>query len=109
MEQECVKLRIDMDILDQKRTKIAADSETKLAVAEKEFRDYRISHHRKLHDLHVELERAMNEIGMRCLPYPEKGSTIGMITAWLTQEIQALSNAIAKANKKIWCIASSVF
>jgi hypothetical protein len=37
MEQECVKLCIDMDILDQKRTKIAADSETKLAAAEKEF------------------------------------------------------------------------
>jgi hypothetical protein len=54
----------------------------------------------------VELERAMNDIGVRCLPYSKKGSTIGEITAWFTNEIQALLNAIAKANKNflVYCL-----
>jgi hypothetical protein len=41
----------------------------------------------------------MNDIGVMCLPYPKKGRTIGEITAWFTNEIQALLNAIAKTNK----------
>jgi hypothetical protein len=63
------------------------------------FRDYHLSHRRKLHDLRVDLDKAVNEIGVRCLPYPEKGSTIGKIVIWFTKEIQALPNVIAKANK----------
>jgi hypothetical protein len=48
----------------------------------------------------------MNEIGVRCLSYPKKGSTISAIMAWFTQEIQALSDAIAKANKNflVYCL-----
>jgi hypothetical protein len=41
------------------------------------FWDYCIGHRKRLRELHVALEGALNEIGMRCLPYPEKGSTIG--------------------------------
>jgi hypothetical protein len=54
----------------------------------------------------VELEGAVNEIGVRCLPYPKKGSTISDIIACFTKEIQALSSAIAKANKNflVYCI-----
>jgi hypothetical protein len=47
----------------------------------------------------VELVKAVNEIGVICLPYPEKVSTIGEITAWFNMEIQALLDVIAKANK----------
>jgi hypothetical protein len=106
IEQECVKLCTGMDAHEQENAKIAADSEARVEAAEKKFCDYRISHRRKLHDLHVELEGAMNEIGVRCMLYPEKGSTIGVITAWFTQEIQALLDAIAKANKNflVYCL-----
>jgi hypothetical protein len=38
----------------------------------------------------VGLEKAVNEIGARCLPYPEKGSTIGQIAGLFGKEIQAL-------------------
>jgi hypothetical protein len=52
------------------------------------------------------LEKAVTEIGVRCLPYPKKGSTIGEITAWINKEIQALLDAIAKANKNflVYCL-----
>jgi hypothetical protein len=48
----------------------------------------------------------MNEISTRCLMYPKKGSTIGAITAWFTQAIQALSDVIAKANQNflVYCL-----
>jgi uncharacterized ubiquitin-like protein YukD len=110
MEQECVKLRVGMDTLEQEKTKIAVDSEAQLVASEKKFCDYQISQRKKLHDLRMELEHAMNEIGVRCLPYPSKGSTIGAFTAWFTQEIQALPDAIAKANKNflVYCLIGAL-
>jgi hypothetical protein len=72
MEQECVKLRAGMDALNQEKAKIMADRETKLATEEKKFQDYRVRHRKKLHDLRVVLERAMNEIGTRCLRIPQR-------------------------------------
>jgi hypothetical protein len=45
------------------------------------------------------LEKAVNEIGVRCLPYPPKNSTIGEVITWFDKEIKALPSAIAKANK----------
>jgi hypothetical protein len=106
MEQECAKMHAGMDTLEQEKTMIAADNEARLAATEKKFHNYQTSHRRKLHDLRAELEGAMNEIGVRCLPYPEKGSAIGVITTWFTQEIQALPDAIAKANKNllVYCL-----
>jgi hypothetical protein len=86
--------------------KVVTDREAHLATKEKKLRDYHVSHRRKLHDLHTELEGAVNEIGARCLPYPKRGSTIGDITAWFTKEIQVLPSAIAKANKNflVYCL-----
>jgi hypothetical protein len=48
----------------------------------------------------------MNEIGVKCLPYPKKGSTISDIAAWFAKEIQALPNVIAEANKNfiVYCL-----
>jgi hypothetical protein len=51
----------------------------------------------------VNQEKAVNEIGMRCRPYPGKNSTIGEIVKWFDKEIQALSGAIFKANKNFLC------
>jgi hypothetical protein len=66
----------------------------------KKIRDYRVHHCEKLHELRVNLEIAVNEIGMCCLSYPGKSSTIGEIVEWFNKEIQALPSVIFKANKK---------
>jgi hypothetical protein len=52
------------------------------------------------------LEQSMNDIGARCLPYPEKGSTISEIMMWFTKEIDALPDVITKANKifLVYCL-----
>jgi hypothetical protein len=60
VEQECTKLRTDMDTLKQEKAKVVADREADLAGEQKSFRDCSVGHNRKLHDLHVELEGAMN-------------------------------------------------
>jgi hypothetical protein len=54
----------------------------------------------------VNLEKAVNEIGVRCLPYPGKMSTIGEVITWFDMKIQALPSTIAKANKKflVYCL-----
>jgi hypothetical protein len=103
-----VKLHTDVDALRQGKAKVMRDHEIELAV-DKKNRAYRVSHRKKLHDIHVELERVMNDIGARCLPYPTKGNTISEIIAWCTSEIQALPNAIAKVNKISWYTVSLVF
>jgi hypothetical protein len=74
----------------KKKAKALTGCEADLAAEEKKFQNYRVRHHKKLHDLRIELEGAMNEIGAKCLPYPKKGSTIGNIAAWFAKEIQAL-------------------
>jgi hypothetical protein len=47
----------------------------------------------------------VNEIGVRCLPYPRKGSSMSNIVALFDTEILALPNTIAKANKNflVYC------
>jgi hypothetical protein len=54
----------------------------------------------------VDFERALNKIGAQCLPYPEKGSTIGDAIALFEKEITALPDAIAQANKNflVYCL-----
>jgi hypothetical protein len=54
----------------------------------------------------VNLETMVNEIGVRCLPYPGNKKTISEVIAWFDTEIQALSGAIAKANKNflVYCL-----
>jgi hypothetical protein len=41
-----------------------ADHETDVAAELKKFWDHRLGHRRRLRDLHVNLERAVNEIGV---------------------------------------------
>lgn len=60
-------------------------------------------HRKKLHDFKVNLEKAVNEFGVKCLPYLEKNSTIGEVVGWFDKEIKVLSAAIAKANKNFIC------
>jgi hypothetical protein len=48
----------------------------------------------------------MNEIGGRCLPHPEKGSTISEIVEWFDKEIRALLGAITKATRTFCATAS---
>jgi hypothetical protein len=93
-----VKLCAVVDTLKQEKAQVATYREVDIAAEQKKFRDYRIGHRRKLREIHVNLERAVNEIGMRCLPYPRKGSTIGKIISWFDKEIKALPNAITKVN-----------
>jgi hypothetical protein len=52
------------------------------------------------------LEGALNEIGVQCLPYPEKGSTIGEVIAWFEKDIRALPDVIVKENKNfiVYCL-----
>jgi hypothetical protein len=45
------------------------------------------------------LEGALNGIGVLCLAYPKKGSTIGDVVMWFEKEILALPDVIVKANK----------
>jgi hypothetical protein len=61
----------------------------------------------KLRELRINLEKAMNEIGERCLPHPGKGSAIGEIVELFDKEIQALSGVITKANKNFLCYCLS--
>jgi hypothetical protein len=72
----------------------------------KKFRDYHLSHCKWLCELHAALEGALNEVGMRCLPYPEKGRTIGDVITWFKKEIQALPDTVAKGNKNflVYCL-----
>jgi hypothetical protein len=48
----------------------------------------------------------VNEIGVRCLPYPRRNSDIGEIIMWFNKEIRALPNTITKANKNflVYCL-----
>jgi hypothetical protein len=45
----------------------------------------------------------VNEIGVWCMSYPGKGSTIGEIVEWFDKEIRALPGAITKENKNFLC------
>jgi flagellin-like hook-associated protein FlgL len=53
---ECTKLRTGSNVLKQEKAKIMTNHEADLAAEWKKYRDYRLSHRRKLHDLRVELE-----------------------------------------------------
>jgi hypothetical protein len=63
------------------------------------FKDYRRHHRKRLQDLRLNQEKAMNEFGAQCLPYPRKGSTISDIVRWFDEEIKAMPATFAKANR----------
>jgi hypothetical protein len=92
-----------VDTLKQEKAQITTDREADVAAQQIFFHDYRVGHHKRLR---VNLEKAVNEIGAWCLPYPRKRSTISEIIMWFDKEIRALPNAIAKANKNflVYCL-----
>jgi hypothetical protein len=69
------------------------------------FQDYRLRYRRKLRDFRFHMEKAVNEFGTRCLPFPGKSSTLGDMIGWFDNEIQALLDTVAKANKNFVCFA----
>jgi hypothetical protein len=87
------------ETLKQKKSKAEQTHEAEVVVLRTRFQDYRVHHCQKLHDLRFSLEKAVNEFGASCLPYPGKSSTIGEIVGWFDEEIKMLSATIVKANK----------
>jgi hypothetical protein len=102
LEEECAGLRAAVDTLGQQKVKAVADHQAENTTTQKKFQDYRVHRHKKLPDLRVNLEKAVNEIGVRCLSYPGKNTTIGEIVEWFDKEIRALPGAIFKANKSFF-------
>jgi hypothetical protein len=86
LEKECAGLHAAVDTLKQEEAQIKTDCELKLRRSKKN-QDYCIGHRKRLHELHANLEKAVNEIGLRCLPYPGKSSTISEIIMWFDKEI----------------------
>jgi hypothetical protein len=62
-----------------------------------------VYHHKKLHNFRFALEKAVNEFGASCLPYPGKGSTISEIIRWFDEEIKVLPTTFVKVNKIFVC------
>jgi hypothetical protein len=62
-----------------------------------------VHHREKLHEFLANMEKAVNEIGVQCMPYPGKNSTISKFVGWFDKEIQAMPSAIAKANNNFLC------
>jgi hypothetical protein len=87
LEGECSGLHAAVDALRQEKAKPAIDHEAEVAATHKKFQDYRVGHRKRLRELHVNLKKAVNEIGVRCLPYPRKNSTIGEVISWFYKEI----------------------
>jgi hypothetical protein len=92
-----------LDNLKWEKTEAVAVRETEIMTIHMKFQDYRVRHRRKLHDFRVNLEKAVNEFGVKCLSYPGKNSTIGEVVEWFDEEIKALPATIAKANKNFIC------
>jgi hypothetical protein len=99
LEEECTGRHTVVEMLGQGKTEV----ETAHEAESKRFQDYCIHHRKKLCELQMNLESVMNEIGIRCLPHPGKGSTISEIVEWFDKEVGALSGAIMKANKNFLC------
>jgi predicted nuclease with TOPRIM domain len=87
LENECESLHNVTETLKQEKTKAKRTYEAEVAMIRTKFKDYCMHHHKRLHDLHFNLEKMMNEFDTRCLPYLRKGSTIGDIVRWFDEEI----------------------
>jgi hypothetical protein len=106
MEQACAGLHTAIDTLKGENAQLVIDHEAEVATANKKFWDYYIGHHKRLRELCGDMEKAVNEIGVWCLSYPPKNSTIGEVITWFDKEIKALHDAIAMANKNflVYCL-----
>jgi hypothetical protein len=92
LEEECAGFRTTVDALEQEKAKAVAARKAEITTMRKKIQDYRVHHRKKFHELRVNLEKAVNEIGMRCLLYLGKNSTIGKIVVWFGNEIHAESS-----------------
>jgi hypothetical protein len=92
LEKECASLRTAAETLSQEKTEAVAARVTK-------FEDYRVRHRKKLHGFQINLEKVVNEFGVKCLPYPGENNTIGEVVGLFDEENKALPTAIAKENK----------
>jgi hypothetical protein len=73
LEEDCVGLHAAADTLNREKAQIVTNCEAEIASEQNFFWDYHIGHHKRLHELHMNLEKDVNEIGVWCLPYPGKG------------------------------------
>jgi hypothetical protein len=105
LENECESLHNAAETLKRQKAEAEKTGEAEVATIHTRFQDYRVHHRKKLHDLRFNLEKAVNEFGASCLPYPGKGSTIDDIIRWFDEEIKALPAMFMKANKNFACYA----
>jgi hypothetical protein len=79
-----------IETLEQEKAKPMAAGEAEVTTVHTRFQYYRVHHRKKIHEFCANLEAAVNEMGVRCLSYPRRNSSI------------------AKANKNFlcYCIAS---
>jgi hypothetical protein len=98
LEDECEVLRHAAESLKREKAETETAHETEVTTAHVKFHDYCVRHRRKLRDLRFHLEKAVNEFGAGCLPYPGKNSTISDIIGWSDNEIKALPATVVKAN-----------
>jgi hypothetical protein len=105
LESECENLRYVAETLKREKLKPKKTCRAEVAMVRTRFQDYRGHHRMKLRDLRFKLEKAMNEFGAQCLPYPGKGSTIDDIIGWFDEEIKVLPTTFTKANKFFACYA----
>jgi hypothetical protein len=99
LEEECAGLRTAIDTLGHEKT----EAVNEVTTIRMKFQEYRVRHRKKLCEFRANLEAAVNEIRVNCLPYPGKGRTIGEVIEWFDKEIQALPNATARAHKNFLC------
>jgi hypothetical protein len=64
LERECAGLHMAVDTLKEEKIQVLTDREAAIAVEQKKFWDYCIGHRKRLRELCVALEGALNEIGM---------------------------------------------
>jgi hypothetical protein len=105
LEDECEALRNAAEALKREKAEAETAHGTEVTAIHKRFENYHVHHRRKLHDLRFHLEKAVDEFGAGCLPYPGKNSTIGSTIVWFDNEIEVLPATVAKENKFFVCYA----
>jgi hypothetical protein len=84
LEEECMGLHTVVDTLGHEMARIVAAHEAE----RKKFQDYRVHHCKKLCELRVNLEKAVNEIVMRYLPYLGKEVLSVRLSSGLTKKFK---------------------
>jgi chromosome segregation ATPase len=85
LENECERLHNATETLKQENIKAEKTRDAEVATIHAKFQDYRVAHRRKLRDLRFNLEKAVNEFGASCLPYPRKPAPSTIMLGGLTR------------------------